>query len=108
MLTYTYCNYNIIDAYPVRFLTKAKTKPQMPHWVPMNEREVCGFKMKEYIDICVRPKVKVKVIPKQEGNVTKSDEQKEGSLINEIDLYLTAPIITAWAYQLADGLHKGK
>ena len=108
MLIYRYCNYHTLGVFPVRLPTTLKMKPQMPHWMPMKESEVCGFKTEEPIDICVRPKVKVKKLPMQEGNITNSDEPKTGSPDNEIDLYLTAPIITAWTYQLADGLHKGR
>ena len=68
-------------------------------WTPLNETEICGVKMKSSFDLCSRPKVaKVKAW---------SSLYNREHPYKEIDLYLTAPIITAWTYQLASTLHKG-
>ena len=63
------------------------------------------------INICKKGTMKVDVIPIDEGenykrNKTKHEKSTDHTKV-EIDLPLTAPIITAWAYQLAKSLHTG-
>ena len=72
------------------------TQLNKTHWTPLNETELCGFKIKSAFDLCVRPKVRVKALSKGKEYTN-----------NEMDLYLTSPIVTAWTYQLAYSLHTG-
>ena len=63
------------------------------------------------INICKKGTIKVEVIPKDEvknykRNKTKHEKSTDYTKV-EIDLSLPAPIITAWAYQLAKSLHTG-
>ena len=68
----------------------------------------CGFKLNTLIDMCKRESVVVNsILSEEEKNLT-LDESSEEIKGGEIKLKLTPPIITAWTYQLANGLHQGK
>ena len=63
------------------------------------------------VNVCEREKILVKEVEKNEENesstnVAQANPTRENA-IKEIELSLTAPMITAWAYELAYGLHKG-
>ena len=72
----------------------------------------CVFKLNNLTDICNGKSVTVNAIPSEEEKQIeeakkRKDEITEEIKAKEIELKLTPPIITAWTYQLAYGLHKG-
>ena len=68
----------------------------------------CVFKLNNLTDMCNGKRVTVKAIPsEEEKNEWYVDEPTEEIKGKEIELKLTPPLITAWTYQLANGLHKG-
>jgi hypothetical protein len=67
----------------------------------------CGFKLNKLINMCNRESVTVHAIPSEEEKNATLEVTTEEIKGEEIELKLTPPIITAWAYQLAKGLHEG-
>jgi hypothetical protein len=74
----------------------------------------CGYKLNKLIDVCKRDRIVLNSIARAEEKNATLDESTEDKLhigqikVKQIELKLTPPIITAWTYQLANGLHKGK
>ena len=71
----------------------------------------CGYELNKLIDVCKRERIVLNSIARaEEMNVTLDIKklhvgQARGK---QIELKLTPPIISAWTYQLANSLHKGK
>ena len=68
----------------------------------------CVFKLNTVVDMCKRGGIMVDSIPNEEKKNATLGESTEKIKGEEIKLKLTPPIITAWTYQLANSLHKGK